>query len=393
MAREKTMTQEEVQAQLPPIDTRAVFNQSLQEQGYYSFRLDRDPQILDAMKRMVDKELLKKLLAIGGSSGTHRIVFPTAEMVDQLLDIWANNKYEYFVLFNYSLYLSKDIEIAFDNKETALKSNLDAVARKYPETAAMIQQVPIEYFMKNELNYLGSITKYFPFYKEGMKTTALFAKLYPNKNFIDDLSTALTMRGECGKIRVSIDPCDFLTASLNNNGWSSCFSISTGFEHGGTMAWMLDKISMIAYLTKDDQSQFNVRSLNFTFNNKMWRQMYALDLKTMSFRSSTQYPRYTDDLVKDAKEMIMGTITAKIGEHPPWTVGAYDRTSYTRPAHDYHYNEVRNHSGFQMYIKTAASPNIVYETYPHLHCIYCGNTQGQNGLFACRTCQQQHERG
>ena len=393
MARDKILTHEDAVAQLEKIDTTAVFAQSLAEKNHYSFLLNRDPQVLDVMKHMVDREKLKKLLAIGGSHQNYKIAFPKNEFVDQLIDIWANNKYEYFVLFGYSFYLTKVVDVNFGQKDNAIRANLDKIAVKYPEAAALINQISNDQFADNKVNYVGNLERFFPFFKSGMKATALFAKLYPNKNFIDDLSLALTERGQAGRIVVSIDPCDYLTASLNNNGWSSCFSIASGFEHGGTMAWMLDKISLIAFLSKDDESQYNTHGLKFIHNNKLWRQMYAFDLKTISFRGSTQYPRYSDELEGYAKEMIKAMLTSHIGEHPAWVNGGIKRSSFTKPAHDYHYNEVKNYSKNALYLKTTEKPDIVYETYPHLHCVYCGNTNAQYGLFACPACQQNNQKG
>lgn len=73
-------------------------------------------------------------------------------------------------------------------------------------------------------------------------------------SFIDEISVAYSiLNSECnltGTLEISIDPKEMITASVNNAGWTSCYS-PTGCNSGAPLALFNSETAFIAYLRTD----------------------------------------------------------------------------------------------------------------------------------------------
>lgn len=90
-----------------------------------------------------------------------------------------------------------------------------------------------------------------------------------------DVSLILNQRYLEGNLCLSIHPIDYLTASVNECGWSSCYNPfnSTGNNFRATIAYMMNPYTVIAYL----ESHKPMHLGELEVSNKKWRNFFYID--------------------------------------------------------------------------------------------------------------------
>lgn len=90
-----------------------------------------------------------------------------------------------------------------------------------------------------------------------------------------DVSLVLNQRYLEGNLCLSIHPIDYLTASVNECGWSSCYNPfkSTGNNFRATIAYMMNPYTVIAYL----ESHKPMHLGELEVSNKKWRNFFYID--------------------------------------------------------------------------------------------------------------------
>lgn len=183
-------------------------------------------------------------------------------------------------------------------------------------------------------DYQMSITKETPLLKKGTKTSRAFNsvcvhygvdKLHPeekvvngvkktvypyNKAFAEysDLVSDLTRKMQ---FVISLNPLDYLTMS-NGVNWISCHNIRSGGCMGGTMSYMLDKVSIITFVV--DKIEGDIHKIP-----KVYRQMYHYENNL--FIQSRLYPQGNDgatNLYDKFREYVIDEFTDLFGIEKEW---------------------------------------------------------------------------
>lgn len=112
-------------------------------------------------------------------------------------------------------------------------------------------------------------TKFYNILKDCGATTKETDKEF--KKLLDELSDYYSrIILECsieGELEISIDPMEMLTASMNNCGWTSCYSVS-GCNSGAPAALMNSDTTFIAYVKTKNPYHFYPDELKDTDNEK-----------------------------------------------------------------------------------------------------------------------------
>lgn len=90
-----------------------------------------------------------------------------------------------------------------------------------------------------------------------------------------DISVILNQRYLEGNLCLSIHPIDYLTASVNKSGWSTCYNPfkCTGDYFRATIAYMMNPYTIIAYL----ESHKPMHLGELEVSNKKWRNFFYID--------------------------------------------------------------------------------------------------------------------
>jgi len=204
--------------------------------------------------------------------------------ITPLLNQWADAKKPLFELFGNSLTMQKQLDDTLTDTEIIQKVNNFIYTNNNPDFKPAMDHLSKLYLeeLKNNSVVSNSTNK-------GMKLSKYLGKMvlnpsnpitvngkqYTQKEYFDiQFSVLLQSIKVKSNLIISIDPIDFLTMSISGQGWESCHNIKDGCHRAGTLSYMTDNHTCIAYLATKD----------FTWNgiplsNKTWRQaIYILTL-------------------------------------------------------------------------------------------------------------------
>lgn len=316
----------------------------------YSIRSkEKDPAIIEEMKKKVDKKRLKNLLSISASYGEDARYIVKKEMVEEYLDLWANAKYDFYLLFGRELTMSKEIEFEMTNKEMdILKKELMA---QYPQYALYVEDIPSHWFIDNEMG--SSFPSYCRYGKQffsgrGMKLSKFFTNFLKDKEFDISLSKIMQDKKVTGTIFLSIDPYDFLTSSINQHDWKSCHRITDGEWGTGSVSYMLDDTTIISYRAKADAVyKYNFWGIKFEGNSKSFRELIYFDKDSCSIIFGRQYPNGNGEIGKIIREMLEDKVSSYLDVNNLWKVFSSKYDGEFEDIVDLHYSDVHNSFPFK----------------------------------------------
>ena len=131
------------------------------------------------------------------------------------------------------------------------------------------------------------------------------------KNFISDKEVLSKLQTEYsqlvntktikGTLCLSIHPLDYLTASVNDSGWTSCFNtLDKGEWCASTLSLISSPNTVIAYLKAD--KDMNIGGIEW--NNKKWRTYITLSDENELIHLGRQYPYHSVELGNAAVAMM-----------------------------------------------------------------------------------------
>ncbi|MDD3123212.1 MAG: hypothetical protein PHC62_06865 [Candidatus Izemoplasmatales bacterium] len=335
--------------------------------------------LINDMIASVDMKRFMQLLSIAGSGESYS-KFANKDVAETLLRRWAEAKVGFYKLFGKQLYLEKEVSLKIDHTEMELLK--EELKTKFPKYSFALNQTDITDLMKNEL--IRSYDHYdcwrdIPFLSRGMKISKAFASLYEDKDFDMGLSEVLQNREIKGILRISIDPYDYLTQSVNKHGWNSCHRITTGEYGTGPFSYMYDEVSLVAYRTNKLDYDYSFFGFKFKGNSKAWRANVIFDLATCGFAVGRQYPNSSEELETETKNILQEAIK---NVYPSvsfnYVVDSFDNCVKDSGAG--HYNDFLR-SGSDKYLffpaGSSISPNFVVGSVPS--CVYCGKPVTQSG--------------
>lgn len=158
---------------------------------------------------------------------------------------------------------------------------------KHPETGKMIKIQGGSKIMKSMKFFISDKTVL-----EGLQT---------------EYSQIMNTKTIKGTLCLSIHPLDYLTASVNQNGWTSCYNtIEKGEWCASTLSLISSPNTMIAYLKSTHD--MNVGGLKW--NNKRWRSYVTLNEDNELVHIGRNYP-YCNEELMDKVVSIVGELTNK----------------------------------------------------------------------------------
>ena len=263
----------------------------------------------------------------------------TNEMIMPWLREWAKAKFRFYKLFNKKLKIKNEIEV--ENDEQWFIEKINELKADFPLYAPIISSVFIRDIINNKIT--SNTTHIFEGarkVKEEMKFTKFMA-LYNNKDLNMAVSKFYQTKAK-RNVYISIDPCDFLTTSINKS-WRSCHNFIDGEWRNAGLALMQDNTSLIAYSASDKKVEYNYSSKKFEWNNKNWRQMVFVSETNSQMIFSLQYPFQSEEISKEVRKMMEDRLTKKLRLKDKWLIRNHKENIEVKNS-CYSYNDIGRES-------------------------------------------------
>lgn len=329
----------------------SVKTEKKEEKPTYSIKVEeKNPTIIEEMIKKVDKKRLKVLLSISASLGEKMRHVVTNEVVDQYLKLWAEAKYEFYLLMGRQLTMSQDIEVEVTTDEIKLQKK--DLMTKFPKYAIYIDNMPWSYFKTNEMtgDYLPSCCSYGDKYYtgKGMKLSKFFSQFFQDNDFDIEFSKVLQDKKISSTIHISIDPYDYLTSSINQHGWKSCHRITDGEWGTGSVSYMLDSTTLVSYRAKSESMfDYNFWGFKFKGNSKQFRQLIYFDKSSCNILFGRQYPNGNKEVAKHIRYLLEDTVASYLGVSNEWKVYNENYDGEYKDLVKMHYSDIENGFAFK----------------------------------------------
>jgi len=348
----------------------------------------KDPDIIKEMIGKVDKTRFKKLLAIGCNGGIRMDQLST-EMVDKYLDTWANNKYEFYLLFGKRLTIEKKIDV--EMTESEMREKVGELCCDFPQYCATIERFGADHFQRNVCGDSSLFSKYVKGYSPTEKLTGFLSKLYKDKTFDDAVATMISNRYVKAHLSISIDPYDYLTMSLNNHDWSSCQEIGRGEYATGAASILLDETTLMSFKYNGRQLPYARKNYKFDGNDKSWRQCIYVDKKTSSAIFGRQYPTASNDIAKEIRDFLELTISEYLNIENVWKISSNVRNGYVDKSHCLYHDMLQSRHEGSKAITHKHKPSDIQPSFlvgRDVICPKCGKEiTGTGNTFLCGSCR------
>ena len=361
----------------------------------YSIRQSgqKSREILDEMKSKVDRKRMQKLLSISASTSEHKY-FVKNDMVEQYLELWANAKYEYYIMFGNQLKIEKEVEQEITSRD--MKNLINDLRLQYPKYAFWLDNFESNEYVANKVAYVNSsVRNVVDYCTVGMKLSGFFSKLFNDAKFDIELSKIMQNKHIKGYLTVSIDPYDYLTSSLNKHLWKSCHRITDGEYGTGSMSYLLDDATLIAYKHNGKDYDYNYYNFSFTGNSKTFRQCVYFDKSSCNIIFGRNYPNSNNGVSKGIRTLLQEQVCTHLGIEPnsEWYLmseeyeGDYDDIS------DLHYSDVENGWSFTFARLEDSSKDVArFKVGYDVPCLICGEPASTEGECAlCDDCLDERD--
>lgn len=364
-----------------------------QEKPTYSIKVEeKNNAIIEEMIKKVDKKRLKVLLSTSASLGEKMRHVVTNEVVNQYLKLWAEAKYEFYLLMGRELTMSQDIEVEVTTDEIKLQKK--ELTTKFPKYAIYIDNMPWSYFKTNEIdnNYLPNCCSYGSKYftGKGMKLSKFFSQFFQDNEFDIEFSKILQDKKISSTIHISIDPYDYLTSSINQHGWKSCHRITDGEWGTGSVSYMLDQTTLVAYRAKPNTSfDYNFWGFKFKGNSKQFRQLIYFDKASCNILFGRQYPNGNKEVAKHIRYFLEDTVANYLDIPNEWKVYNENYDGKYEDVVNMHYSDIENGFAFKFARLSNSKESVAHWLVgSELPCLCgCGNIVEERGERAiCSSC-------
>lgn len=195
--------------------------------------------------------------------------------------------------------------------------------------------------------------------------------VYPYNKVFAEYSDLVSTLARKMKFVISLNPLDYLTMSHGVN-WISCHNIRSGGCMGGTISYMLDKVSMITFVV--DKLEGDIHKIP-----KVYRQMYHYEKNL--FIQNRLYPQGNDgatNLYDKFREIVVEEFTDLLSVEGGWKhkVGPGNCTAHARNAeYSMHYPDHTYNRNATIFYPTNNEPSIMNHIMTIGHkgiCVNCG---------------------
>lgn len=322
-------------------------------------------EIKKEMISKVDVEKMKKIL-----SACFRTKGTSLKGIEKILDKWAENKAPIYLAFGKQLVLEKDIE--FEKEEREIWTEIQELIGKYPylywfavnncRTMCRNEYEPFSSDFHNKTKIPTNrmkFTKLISLLEENMtpleslkelseEEKNIYLKLKEKVKYtspiLDDYSKIISGNKIKGKLKVSIDPIDYILMSHNKSGWDSCYNIAKGGESrhfgeytNGLFSYMRDAHTVISYKHSENLYEFKIGRSKFNDYSRNWRQVIYIDIENKGFITSRQYPNRNDAISENVRNMIEESLSEYYKCENKWTTR--NLTNNVEKAQDYFEDE------------------------------------------------------
>ena len=127
--------------------------------------------------------------------------------------------------------ITKEVNLTAD--DDYIYKKLKGITKKYTELKTVLENFDIEEITNNKTNSKKLIKD--EHFQKGMRTSKILASFVEDspKNFYQDYSMLIQDIKIQGTIVITIDLLEMMTASMNNNSWTSCLDLDKGTYRAG----------------------------------------------------------------------------------------------------------------------------------------------------------------
>lgn len=352
---------------------------------------EKDQSIIDEMISQVDFELMCKMFNVAVSSA-HEHREAEKSVVKDYLQKWAEAKYEFYLLFGRKLSINKSINVDITNNE--MNTLIQDLSIKYEHYSPIINMFTTQEFIDNKCDDKLLLSVYCDKeFKKGMKVSKFLSTYIKDNQFDIDVSKILQNRKTKGYITISIDPCDYLTMSINSHNWISCHNIAHGGWLGASFAMMQDQSTLVAFKHNNMLYDYSINGESFKFNSKQQRELIHIDKNSCSVAfNRSSYGSMSSDVQDNIRYMIEEQISNYLSVDNLWdldTTGNDTINKFVKDNNDFHYHDPQEKM-IGLTGKTDYS-SVVYEIgVNELICPMCGcimEHRPSNGVMCCRDCE------
>lgn len=304
-----------------------------------------DEQLMKEMIKKVDKKKIRKIMAMSLMEKDSEFIG-----IDLMLEEWARQKLRFYKLMGRNIKLKQEINFnkedieksKMTNDEKIMSTNITDIFKCTDSKFPFFQPITNEMFIYSRLEETLPMIS-----REALSSHTyrdLFDAKYRNQSisfskFIHDtfqspkldevISKYIEENFESrvhGFVYLSIDPIDYLTMSMNLEGWNSCQSlhmrmnideVEIGSYGSATISYICDNSTMIAYRTDGEEKRMAFNNRSVMIESKKWRQLIYMNQDFSGFFNSRQYPYPSELLCKTIRNMIEKLIdkTNDVKEH------------------------------------------------------------------------------
>lgn len=310
------------------IDDESIENFPKEEENTdilkYDIKIEnKDPEIIKEMISKVDKENLKKMMSLPRRNYESNVPPISDDVVDKYLQLWAENKYEYYLMFDKNLFVKKDIDLVASEVELAKK--VDDLLYNYDIYTIMLRNFTTEDFINNVCPKNEMLSNLTDHYVEGMKLSKFLSSYFNDVKFDIDYSKILQNKRVKTSMFVSIDPCDFITVSINNHNWKSCHNAVDGLFKTAGYSLMLDEASLVGFIGKDTKVEYNyIQHEKFMWNSKQARLMINIDKNTGAMSFNKPYPNMSKETCSEFRYLMEEIMSKYLGIKNEWYCSDHD---------------------------------------------------------------------
>lgn len=312
-----------------------------------------DIELIEEMKLKVNIKDFKKIYA-----GSMKRIPNNLKGIEQIIHHWACNKKHLYKLLGNKLSIQKEIEVFKDKND--VENDRQELYKAFPGCYDVINRLYDEEILTNKFNreigpYNYNFLKYLKTYNEGDKVSKMLDEAFHNEKLNMLFSDIIAQNKIKGFVEISIDPIEYLLASCNQSGWTSChrmFQVGyTGRTFGGwsagVLGYMCDDVSMIAFRHNNKLYDYQINNQKIQAHSKSWRQMIWINKELNLFFASRQYPNKIDEVAKAVREMLEEQIDNNITDEKNW-IHSEDKSKMKRIITDrcelkseiLHYNDI-----------------------------------------------------